>query len=192
MKLTVMWQITIHKWNTYQYIFDKYNPNITIVNRVLNLMNDNVISHFHPVMKLRKKGNIRQIFFTKIDIAVKNETPEKLPDVFMEEESLLIASCFACDFDSFAVLCCSIDHFGFVIVGVLYVFKIDRVIMQRQLLYDYQQIPQERSCQIKRSYVIYSKWQKNKSDNAKHYTTWKCVSEMEKSVFSQLNKNYSN
>lgn len=36
----------MEKWNKYWDFFEKYRFNITIMNRVLNLMNSNIVSHF--------------------------------------------------------------------------------------------------------------------------------------------------
>ncbi|KAM6448559.1 uncharacterized protein PHA67_020759 [Liasis olivaceus] len=46
----------MEKWNECQDFFEKHHPNITVTNRVLNLMNDNAVSHFRRVMQRRKKN----------------------------------------------------------------------------------------------------------------------------------------
>ncbi|XP_013007869.1 tigger transposable element-derived protein 1-like isoform X2 [Cavia porcellus] len=76
------------KWKECQDFFEKHHPNITITNRVLKLMNDNVVSHFRRVMQRKKKQVTLGRFFVKIDPAAKKqrreETPEGgLPDVLM-------------------------------------------------------------------------------------------------------------
>ncbi|KAM6468469.1 uncharacterized protein PHA67_007400 [Liasis olivaceus] len=82
----------MEKWNEYQDFFEKHHPNITVMNRVLNLMNDNVVSHFWRVMQCRKKQVTLDRFFAKTEPAAKRQrredTPEgDLPDVLLEGDS---------------------------------------------------------------------------------------------------------
>ncbi|KAF7248765.1 Myocardin-related transcription factor B [Varanus komodoensis] len=79
-------QSVMKKWNECQDFFEKHHPNITVTNRVLTLMNDNVVSHLRRVMQRRKKQVTVDRFFTKIDPAAKaEETPERdLPSVLMK------------------------------------------------------------------------------------------------------------
>ncbi|KAF7235332.1 Tigger transposable element-derived protein 1 [Varanus komodoensis] len=85
-------QSIMGKWNECQDFFEKHHPNITVTNRVLNLMNDNVVSPFRRVVQRRKKQVTSNGFFAKIYPAAKRrrreETPEgDLPDVLMEGDS---------------------------------------------------------------------------------------------------------
>ncbi|XP_023575287.1 tigger transposable element-derived protein 1-like isoform X1 [Octodon degus] len=80
------------KWNECQDFFERHHPNITITNRVLKLMNDNVVSHFRRVMQRRKKQMTLGRFFVKIDPAAKKQRREEtteanLPDVLMVGDS---------------------------------------------------------------------------------------------------------
>lgn len=45
----------IGKWNGCQNFFEKHHPDKTLTNRVLNMMNDHVISHSHKVLMRRKR-----------------------------------------------------------------------------------------------------------------------------------------
>ncbi|XP_044302391.1 tigger transposable element-derived protein 1-like [Varanus komodoensis] len=66
-------QSIMKKWNECQDFFEKHHPNITVTNTVLNLMNDNVVSHFWRVMQRRKKQVASDRFFAKIDPAAKRQ-----------------------------------------------------------------------------------------------------------------------
>ncbi|XP_040286123.1 tigger transposable element-derived protein 1-like [Bufo bufo] len=82
----------MQKWNECHDFFEKHHPNITVVNRVLNLMNDNVVSHFRRVMQHRKRQVTLDRFFRKTEPAARRqrreETPEgDPPDVLMEGDS---------------------------------------------------------------------------------------------------------
>jgi hypothetical protein len=37
------------------------HPNIAVVNRSINLLNDNVMLHFRKILKIRQKNGIRQV-----------------------------------------------------------------------------------------------------------------------------------
>lgn len=51
------------KWNEYKDFFEKYHPIITVRNRMLSPMDENMVSHFQRAMQHRKKTNdVRQIF----------------------------------------------------------------------------------------------------------------------------------
>ncbi|KAF7248158.1 Ubiquitin-conjugating enzyme E2 K [Varanus komodoensis] len=80
------------KWNECQGFFEKHHPNTTVMNRVLNLKNDNMVSHFWRVMQRRKKQVTIDRFFTKIDPAAKRQRREETPErdflsVLMEGDS---------------------------------------------------------------------------------------------------------
>ncbi|XP_044137796.1 tigger transposable element-derived protein 1-like [Bufo gargarizans] len=82
----------MQKWNECHDFFEKHHPNITVVNRVLNLMNDNVVSHFQRVMQRRKRQVTLDRFFRQTEPAARRqrreETPEgDPPDVLMEGDS---------------------------------------------------------------------------------------------------------
>ncbi|KAM6467503.1 uncharacterized protein PHA67_012932 [Liasis olivaceus] len=82
----------MEKWNECQDFFEEHHPNITVTNRVLNQMNDNMVSHFRRVMQRRKKQVTLDRFFGKTEPAAKRQrrkdTPEgDLPNVLLEGDS---------------------------------------------------------------------------------------------------------
>ncbi|KAM6451670.1 uncharacterized protein PHA67_018236 [Liasis olivaceus] len=70
----------MEKWNECQDFFEKHHPNITVMNRVLNLMNDNVVSYFWRVMQRRKKQVTLDRFFAKTEPAAKRQRREETPE----------------------------------------------------------------------------------------------------------------
>ncbi|KAM6435888.1 tigger transposable element-derived protein 1-like [Liasis olivaceus] len=85
-------QSIMAKWNECQDFLEKHHPNRTVTTRVLNMMNDNVFSHFRRVMQRRKKQLTLDRFFPRTEPAAKRqrreETPEgDLPDVPLEGDS---------------------------------------------------------------------------------------------------------
>ncbi|KAM6467107.1 uncharacterized protein PHA67_012646 [Liasis olivaceus] len=85
-------QSIMAKWNECQDFLEKHHPNRTVTTRALNMMDDNVFSHFRRVMQRRKKQLTLDRFFPRTEPAAKRqrreETPEgDLPDVPLEGDS---------------------------------------------------------------------------------------------------------
>lgn len=54
----------MEKCSEFQDFFEKHHTNITVINRVLNLMKDNLVSHFLRVIHCRKKQvNLGRSFY---------------------------------------------------------------------------------------------------------------------------------
>ncbi|XP_051783832.1 uncharacterized protein LOC114652508 isoform X2 [Erpetoichthys calabaricus] len=67
----------IEKWNECQDFFEKYHPDKAVANRVMNMMNDNVVSHFRRILMRRKRQVTLDRYFTKSDPPAKQrKTPE--------------------------------------------------------------------------------------------------------------------
>ncbi|XP_063089639.1 tigger transposable element-derived protein 1-like isoform X2 [Cavia porcellus] len=67
----------MNKWNECQDFFEKHHPNVNVTNRVLNLMNDYVVSHFWTIMQHRRKQVPLGRDFVQMDPAAKRQRREE-------------------------------------------------------------------------------------------------------------------
>ncbi|XP_051783790.1 tigger transposable element-derived protein 1-like [Erpetoichthys calabaricus] len=67
----------MEKWNECQDFFEKNHPDKAVANRVINMMNDNVVSHFRKILMRRKRQVTLDSYFAKSDPPAKQlKTPE--------------------------------------------------------------------------------------------------------------------
>ena len=89
------------KWNNVQAFVKKYQCDIVVANRTVNLFNVNVISHFRKILQTRQKQQTLDKFLIKKKKKRKEtqekdlpkskrqrieETTSELPEVFIEED----------------------------------------------------------------------------------------------------------
>ncbi|GCC28836.1 hypothetical protein chiPu_0007270 [Chiloscyllium punctatum] len=92
-------------WSKTQVIVEKWHPNKAVVNRSINMFNDNVIDHFRKIQKSRQHQTILERWFSKKSqssepqpstsglsvtrmMRQREQTAEaQLPDVIMEGDS---------------------------------------------------------------------------------------------------------
>ncbi|XP_039608453.1 tigger transposable element-derived protein 1-like isoform X1 [Polypterus senegalus] len=67
----------MEKWNECQDFFEKNHPDKAVANRVINMMNDHVVSHFRKILMRRKRQVTLDCSFAKSDPPAKRrKTPE--------------------------------------------------------------------------------------------------------------------
>ncbi|XP_039608550.1 tigger transposable element-derived protein 1-like [Polypterus senegalus] len=67
----------MEKWNECQDFFEKNHPDKAVANRVINMMNDHVVSHFRKILMHRKRQVTLDRDFAKSDSPAKQlKTPE--------------------------------------------------------------------------------------------------------------------
>ena len=83
-------------WSKTQEVVEKWHPDRALVNRCVNLFNDNIIEHFRKIKKGRQHQSTleRWLSTTTSDPKpstsgerLRYETPERIPDVIMEDDS---------------------------------------------------------------------------------------------------------
>ncbi|XP_078247561.1 uncharacterized protein LOC140705783 [Pogona vitticeps] len=72
------------KWNECQDFFERHHPNRTVAGRVLDMMNDNVVSHFR---KRRMNQVTLDRFLTRMEPAAKRQRQETPGEDDTKEES---------------------------------------------------------------------------------------------------------
>lgn len=80
------------KWSELHELFLKHHPDRAGTDRILNLVDDHVVSHFRMILKKRQKQRSIERFLVKQEPAAKRQkqkTPEReLPSATMERDSL--------------------------------------------------------------------------------------------------------
>ncbi|XP_039608438.1 uncharacterized protein LOC120528359 [Polypterus senegalus] len=67
----------MEKWNECQDFFEKNHPDKSVANKVINMMNDHVVSHFRKILMRRKRQVTIDHYFAKSDPPAKRlKTPE--------------------------------------------------------------------------------------------------------------------
>ena len=52
-------------WSKTQNLVEKWHPNVAVVNRCINLFDDNVMQHFRKILKSRQRQMALATFFSK-------------------------------------------------------------------------------------------------------------------------------
>ena len=52
-------------WSKTQNLVEKWHPNVAVVNRCINLFDDNVMQHFHKILKSRQRQMTLDRFFSR-------------------------------------------------------------------------------------------------------------------------------
>ncbi|GCC29115.1 hypothetical protein chiPu_0007552 [Chiloscyllium punctatum] len=77
------------KWSEVQAIVERPHPNKTVTNRAVNILNDNVMSHFRKILPQRKK-QVSLDHFLAASPTSKRQKREKTPEISEQVPDILL------------------------------------------------------------------------------------------------------
>ncbi|GCC31773.1 hypothetical protein chiPu_0010234 [Chiloscyllium punctatum] len=77
------------KWSEVQAFVERPHPNKTVTNRAVNILNDNVVSHFRKILQQRKKQVSLDRFLVASSTS-KRQKREKTPEISKQVTGILL------------------------------------------------------------------------------------------------------